>query len=191
MPPRKGPAFFGFFFFTLELEIGTGMTPLLQAFGLFDPRPALKLIKDNHCEDHQSVLRLFSSPNVQSMFPETAHLLSIVSVLPIGTATVERLFSLMKIIKTRLRKRLQDATLSDIIMLAMNAKFSEFYGFSLDDMKRFVDDWNTLGHLVHFASMDEYLQARDSINAMRGYLHDNRRVLINAMRAANAGLLQV
>ena len=152
---------------------------------------ALKFVKDNNCNDYHSVLRLFlGSSNARSMFPETAHLLSIVSVLPIGTATVERLFSLMKLIKTRLRKRLQDATLSDIIMLAMNANYSTFHGFPVDHLKQFVDDWYALPHKIHFASMGEYLQARDTIVAMRDYLLKNRRVLASAMRSANAGLLQ-
>jgi hypothetical protein len=241
-----------------ELRDFAGMTPLLEAFGLFDPRgpvlaglpdalpdvpvdvdisdaqstlkkitdyfsgpapetpsnfngplpppflsqarcavleselyAALKFVKDNKCTDYHSVLRLFlGSSSARSAFPETAHLLSIVSVLPMGTATVERLFSFMKLIKTRLRKQLKDATLSDIIMLAMNAKYSVSHGFPVHLLKKFVDDWNGLEHKIHFASMDEYLQARDSIGAMRQYLLKNRRVLASAMRAANAGLLQ-
>ena len=46
-------------------------------------------------------------------------LLNIVTVLPVGSTTVERSFSRMKIIKTRLRNRMGDDTLESLMLIAM------------------------------------------------------------------------
>ena len=53
------------------------------------------------------------------IFPEIFKLLNILLVLPVGTATVERSFSHMKQIKTRLRNRLNDANLSHLMRIAI------------------------------------------------------------------------
>ena len=47
------------------------------------------------------------------MYPLFYQLLKLVIVLPIATATVERCFSAMKLVKTCLRIRLNDDSLSD------------------------------------------------------------------------------
>ena len=46
-------------------------------------------------------------------------LLNIMLTLPVGTATVERSFSQMKMIKTRLRNQLSDANLQHLIKVAI------------------------------------------------------------------------
>ena len=53
------------------------------------------------------------------LFPEMFKLLNIILVLPVGTASVERSFSQMKQIKTRLRNRLNDANLSRLMRIAI------------------------------------------------------------------------
>ena len=46
------------------------------------------------------------------LFPEMFELLNILLALPLGTASVERSFSQMKLVKTRLRSRLNDSNLA-------------------------------------------------------------------------------
>ena len=53
------------------------------------------------------------------MFPNIVKLLSILLCLPVSTASVERSFSAMKTIKTRLRNRLSDVTLSHLMRIAI------------------------------------------------------------------------
>ena len=53
------------------------------------------------------------------IFPETWKLLNIIMALPVGTATVERSFSQMKLIKTRLRSRLSDLNLEHLIKISI------------------------------------------------------------------------
>ena len=52
---------------------------------------------------------MMKSETYEGVFPETWKLLNIMMALPVSTATVERTFSQMKLIKTRLRNRLHDS----------------------------------------------------------------------------------
>ena len=55
----------------------------------------------------QEVLQSMQATDAyKGIFPQTFTLLNIISDMPVGTATVERSFSQMKMIKTRLRNRL-------------------------------------------------------------------------------------
>ena len=52
------------------------------------------------------------------IFPEIIKLLNILLVLPVGTASVERSFSQMKLVKTRLRSRINDRNLARLMRIA-------------------------------------------------------------------------
>ena len=68
----------------------------------------------------QELLQQMHSSNTYSgIFPEMMKLLNILLTLPVGTATVERSFSQMKMIKTRLRNRLSDANLQHLMRVAI------------------------------------------------------------------------
>ena len=67
--------------------------------------------------DLQEVLQeMKTSGAYTGIFPET---FDIMLALPIGTATAERSFSQMKLIKTRLRNRLSDDNLSRLMRIAI------------------------------------------------------------------------
>ncbi len=53
------------------------------------------------------------------IFPETFKLMNIILTIPIGTASVERSFSQMKMIKTRLRNRLSHGSLAQLMRIAI------------------------------------------------------------------------
>ena len=53
------------------------------------------------------------------IFPEMFKLINITLTLPVGTATVERSFSQMKMIKTRLHNRLNDTNLKRLMRIAI------------------------------------------------------------------------
>ena len=66
-------------------------------------------------EDLASQLHeLVTNETLISMFPNLNTLASICLTIPIGTASVERSFSQMKMIKTRLRSRLGEKSQSHI-----------------------------------------------------------------------------
>ena len=54
---------------------------------------------------------LLSSTIIATSFPNLAKLAAILTVLPVTVATVERTFSSIKLIKTRLRNRMRESTL--------------------------------------------------------------------------------
>ena len=53
------------------------------------------------------------------IFPQIFKLLNILLTLPVGTATVERSFSQMKLVKTRLRNRVSDINLARLMRIAI------------------------------------------------------------------------
>ena len=64
--------------------------------------------------------------------------------LPVGTATVERLFSEMKLVKTRLRNRLSDSNLSRLMRIAIegpelsSADFNEILDVYMEHNRRIL-----------------------------------------------------
>lgn len=68
----------------------------------------------------QEVLQSMQATEVyQGIFPQTFNLVNILQAMPVGTATVERSFSQMKMVKTRLRNRLNDSNLSQLLRIAV------------------------------------------------------------------------
>ena len=59
-----------------------------------------------------------SDSNYSTIFTETFKLMNILLTLPLGTASVERSFSQIKMIKTRLRNCLTDVTLAKLMRIA-------------------------------------------------------------------------
>ena len=72
-----------------------------------------------------------------SMFPNLNTLASICLTIPIETASVERNFSQMKMIKTRIRSRLGEKSLSHLMKIAIESpeKLSD------SDLENIVDIW--------------------------------------------------
>jgi hypothetical protein len=72
---------------------------------------------------------MHSSEAYVGIFPETYTLINIMMTLPVGTATVERSFSQMKMIKTRLRNRLSDENLARLMRIAIEGPEAELVDF--------------------------------------------------------------
>jgi hypothetical protein len=66
--------------------------------------------------------RMMTCPFYIEIFPEIFKLIQIILCLPVGTATVERSFSQMKMVKTRLRNRLSDNSLPRLMRIAIGPK---------------------------------------------------------------------
>ena len=91
------------------------------------------------CFCSQDIVSAFSIINetLISMFPNLNTLASIRLTIPIGTASVERSFSQMKMIKTRLRSHLGEKSLSHLMKIAIESpeKLSD------SDLENIVDIW--------------------------------------------------
>ncbi len=64
------------------------------------------------------------------IFPEIFKLMNLILALPVGTASVERSFSKMKLIKTRLRNRISDSTLPKLMRIAIEGPEQSEIDFS-------------------------------------------------------------
>eukprot|EP01061_Rhynchopus_euleeides_P028565 TRINITY_DN4658_c0_g1_i2.p1 TRINITY_DN4658_c0_g1~~TRINITY_DN4658_c0_g1_i2.p1 ORF type:complete len:138 (-),score=2.11 TRINITY_DN4658_c0_g1_i2:161-526(-) len=73
-------------------------TALLQ-----EPECLFSEIRRLGLRDLEEVLQRFTSGNLALTYPATCKLLQLASVLPLGTASVERLFSKLRFVSTRLR----------------------------------------------------------------------------------------
>ena len=73
-----------------------------------------------------------------SMFPNLNALANICLAIPVSTASVERSFSQMKMIKTRLRSRIGASSLSHLMKIAIESpeKLSD------DDLEQIIKVWN-------------------------------------------------
>ena len=68
----------------------------------------------------QDVLtKLISNADLSAAFPNLSKLATILEVLPVTTATVERSFSSMKLVKTRLRSRMGEDTLQHTMRICI------------------------------------------------------------------------
>ncbi len=82
---------------------------------------------------------LLSNNTLTSAFPNLATLAMIESVIPVTTCTVERSFSHMKIVKTRLSNRLGDETLDMLMKIAIEGPKT----LNNDQLDMIIDLWKT------------------------------------------------
>ena len=69
-----------------------------------------------NCEDIASLATKMVETEKHLVFPLVYKLIELALILPVSTATVERAFSAMKIIKTELRNKISDDWLNDLIV---------------------------------------------------------------------------
>ena len=73
-------------------------------------------------EDIKEQLKELSTNSMmQTMFPNLSILANVCLTIPVGTASVERSFSHMKMVKSRLRNRLGEANLSYLMKIALES----------------------------------------------------------------------
>ncbi|XP_071685273.1 uncharacterized protein [Lolium perenne] len=93
---------------------------VIQNFSGLDPRDSFA--RFNRVEDFRVFLDIASLAKKMVelerhiMFPTVYRLVELAMLLPVGTTTVERLFSAMKIIKTELRNKMSDGWLNDLMV---------------------------------------------------------------------------
>ena len=80
---------------------------------------------------HRDVIKeLCSNKTISSIFPNMSTFAQVCRVVPIHTADVERTFSQLKLIKTRIRNRLAESTLDCLLRIAIEGPSPEDYPFS-------------------------------------------------------------
>ena len=107
-------------------------SPVLEVDQLIPEWPVFRWALQKEKEALISSKRLKKAPSFQEVFeamllsdayseifPEVYNLVKILLALPVGTATVERSFSVMKMIKTRLRNRLSNENLTHLMRITI------------------------------------------------------------------------
>lgn len=98
-----------------------------------------KYISNQSKEDANSQLKeLSTSSMLETMFPYLSTLAKICLTIPVGTASVERSFSQMKMIKTRLRSRLGEVSLSHLMKIAIESP----QNLSDTEVEQIVEIWD-------------------------------------------------
>ena len=90
-------------------------------------------------EDMSSQLNnLLTNDMLKTMFPNLHILANVCMTLPVGTASVERSFSQMKMIKTRLRNRLGEKSLSYLLKISIESpqKLTD------EDLEMMIEIWS-------------------------------------------------
>ena len=82
--------------------------------------------------------QLASNEMLVTMFPNLSTLSTICLSMPVATASVERSFSQMKLIKTRLRNRMGERSLSNLMKITIESpeKLSD------NDLDEIINIWN-------------------------------------------------
>lgn len=81
---------------------------------------ALKKSNNEKYSNLRSILFHFEEPGLKQIYPNIYKILQIANVLPTGTASVERGFSHLGIIKTSLRTRLSQETLDNLMRCSLH-----------------------------------------------------------------------
>ena len=81
--------------------------------------------------------------NINKVF--SCRLIRLVLTLPVSTATTERAFSAMKLVKTRLRNKMEDGFLRDCLLIYIKKEIA--IGFTTDEI---IDEFNTERRRVPF-----------------------------------------
>lgn len=86
----------------------------------------------------QQLKELITNDMLVTMFPNLCKIASIGLTIPVSTASVERSFSQMKLIKTRLRNSLSEGTLTQLVRIAIESpeKLTE------EQLQEILDIWN-------------------------------------------------
>ena len=84
------------------------------------------------------IKELASNDMIKTLFPNLSKIGTICLSIPVTTASVERSFSQMKLIKTRLRSSLNDKSLSNLMKIALESP-DELTDSHLEEV---VNVWN-------------------------------------------------
>ena len=99
-----------------------------------------KFLATSRRDDMTSQLKeLVINDTIRAFCPNLSKLGEIYLTLPVSTASVERSFSQMKLIKTRLRSQLSVDSLSDLMKIAIESPNE----LTETDLENIVDIWNS------------------------------------------------
>ena len=126
---------------------------MFQSRKLYQSSISLKLTKENDKEKVEKIMKekknyalskfnkgISHDETCRDLYPDCMHLLKLPLMFLLRVACVERLFSKMKLIKTRLRNQLGETTLDSLLRILTETP----PGFDDDKYKYFIDELKRL-----------------------------------------------
>ncbi|CAG8458076.1 8780_t:CDS:2 [Scutellospora calospora] len=100
-------------------------TELLQEWSIFRSL----LYNFQNFKLYEAWQNIFKIENFKILYPNISILASLLLILPLSNAYVERVFSYQNNIKTKLRNRIQLETLNDLLIISLNGPSIELFDF--------------------------------------------------------------
>eukprot|EP00756_Hemistasia_phaeocysticola_P003750 Hpha_TRINITY_DN12434_c0_g1::TRINITY_DN12434_c0_g1_i2::g.42641::m.42641 len=95
--------------------------------------------------------------------------MKLAAVLPLTSASVEKLFSKLRLVATRLRCNLQDDSKDNLLFLAVEGAWDPAVGIPVDVLSKYVTKFIARKNRdTRYASFAEYVACRDAVMHLRG-----------------------
>ena len=143
---------------------------VLDAFQtLYQDLPNDPKAKERHYSN--AVLLFLNKRSLREEFPRITEILNISLLLPLANASPERLFSSLKLLKTRLRALLEDDSLQELLTMYMVGDYTDVDGLEKEMMRACIDGFVESSareiKTSRYSSFEEYEQACDWIMGWR------------------------
>ena len=142
-------------------DVPSVVSVLKRLYANLPTDPCKRRFKDGVC-------LFLDRQDLRESYPIMSHLMELSLMMPLANASPERLFSLLKLLKTRIRASMADDSLDDSFTVNLVTEDCEVNGLPLDDLvelaTKFIDDPK---RRVSFASLKEFEATRDWIVAYR------------------------
>lgn len=109
--------------------------------------------------------------DLREKFPRMTEVLNISLLLPLANASPERLFSLLKRLKTRLRATIHDPTLEDLLTIALVAEYTDVDGVEEEAMRQYFETFVATKERRHeYCTYGEYTKVRAWVQEWRKFV---------------------
>lgn len=134
-------------------------------------KSALKVISqhDDWCNFSDVAAGFLDRRLLLDAYPETCRVFQLGIICPLGSASCERLFSKMKLLRTRLRCSLQDETLEELLFIDLELPWDIHTGVSSADLSIFVEKFRNANarRISKFAPFHLYSRVVDAVLSVR------------------------
>lgn len=119
-------------------------------------------------KDLEDVLAEFRSEHLTVKFPATSKYLAVISILPLSSASCERLFSKMRLISNRLRT-LMPENMAQLLFLGVEGAWDEGRGIPFDVCRQYLERFIEAKGIksgerkLPFATMERYMACVDTV----------------------------
>ena len=128
---------------------------------LGDLAPACERIVKKGFKDFHEVAMAFTQTNLKVEFPALCKLLQLALVLPLTSASVERLFSKMRLVCSRLRS-MSDETLLRMMFLGVEGGWGPT-GIPKEVLSLYVEEYRKSPRVHDLCSLDQWMLCRDAV----------------------------